>query len=327
MITLPSFISVLGRPWPLAVMLLSLLLLSRPATGQDTSPVQSLLTRGKAAGADTELMQTVVSRAEQAGLSAEAIPPLLRPAVTLAERDLPTAPLLNKTLEGLAKQVPPSRMTPVLQNLQTSLEQSGALVSTWLAREEVKSMVGSSPSPSDRTQLIADVAKARQQDVPLSTVETFLDELPNALERRPVSLRKISVAVSVMPDLPGAQGNATVSRQLLTAALNAGYDAEPLHQLPSALERAQQTSQRPAGAIAQGVARAISRGTPAPNVLRRLFQGSIPGGGPPSGIGNESTGPPGQGKPPGQNGRPPGAGPPNNPGQGPPDNPGGGSSR
>jgi hypothetical protein len=91
--------------------------------------------------------------------------------------------------------------------------------------------------------------------------------------------------------------------------------------LPAALEQAQQASQRPASAIAQGVAQAISRGTPASNVLRSLFQGTLPGGGPPSNVGEDAPGPPGQGKPPGENGRPPGTPAPDDPGNGPPDDP------
>jgi hypothetical protein len=168
------------------------------------------------------------------------------------------------------------------------------------------------------------VAEARQQDLPLATVEEFLNALPETAQRRSVPLSAVSVAVSVMPDLPGIQNNPNVSHQLLTAALNAGYDAESLRRLPSALESAQRASQRPSATIAKGAAQAISKGTPATNVLRSLFQGSVPGGGPPSGVGNGPEGPPGQGKPPGQGGRPPGAGPPDDPGKGPPEDPGGG---
>jgi hypothetical protein len=266
-------------------------------------------------------MRTVASRAEQAGLSPETTADLLQPAVSLAKRNLPTTPLLNKTLEGLAKQVPANRMMPVVQNVQIHLEQGGALVSTWLDRGEVQSLLGgSTPPTAERNQLIAHVAEARQQEVPLSTVESFLDGLPETAQRRSLPLSTVAAAVSVMPDLPDIQNNPNVSNELLTAALKAGYDAESVRQLPSALERAQQASQRPTATIAQGTAQAISKGTPAANVLRSLFQGSIPGGGPPAGVGN---GPPGQGKPPGRDGRPPGAGPPENPGQKPPDNPGG----
>ena len=290
------------------------------AVGQSAS-VQSLIERGQKAGADADLMQTVASRAEAAGIGGQQTADLLRPAVTLAERDLPTRPLLNKTLEGLAKRVPPARMSPVLQRLQSHTEQAGGLVSGWMAQNEVQRLVGASgEDAAARTQLVTNVTEAQQQDVPLSAVKQFLDGLPEKMSRQSVSVNQVATAVSVMPDVPGGTQNPGVTSQLLTAALDAGYGDESLRQLPAALERAQRGTQRPATAIARGVTQAIAKGTPAASVLRSLFQGGMPGGGPPSGVGN---GPPGA--TPGQ-GKPPGTGPPDDPGQGggPPDDPGGG---
>ncbi len=291
------------------------------APAQEAS-VQSLITQGEEAGADVELMRNVASRAETAGLDPEQTAGLLRPAVSLAERDLPTVPLLNKTLEGLSKQVPAARMTPVLQQFRGDTERAGELVSTWMGREEVKGLAGETggPSSGERTQLITDVTEAKRQGVSLGAIEQFLDVLPESVERRPVTFSEVSAAVSVMPDLPSSGDHPEVTQQLLTAALNAGYEGESMRQLPAALEHAQQESQRPAAAVARGAAQAIDRGVPAASVLRSLFQGTMPGSGPPSDVGNELPGTlPGQGKP-------PTTGPPDDPGQGdpPPDNPGGG---
>lgn len=299
---------------------LLVLLVPMSATAQDDS-VQSLIEQGRQAGADAELMQNVASRAEKAGLGPEGAATLLRPAVTVAERGLPAGPLLNKTLEGLAKRVPPGRMRPVLQTLQTNTERAGTAVTAWLNRDDVKQLVGESGGGGARADLIVNATEAQQQGLSLETVEQFLDALPGAMERRSVSVAEVATAVSVMPDLPGSADNPTVTRQLLTAALNAGYDGESLRQLPAALESAQRQAQQPAPVIARGTAQAIARGTPAASVLRSLFQGSMPGGGPPGDVGN---GPPstlpGQGKAPGEGQKPP------DPGGGPPDdNPGGGS--
>ena len=298
------------------------------AFGQPAS-VPSLIEQGQEAGADAALMRTVARRAEAAGLGAQQTADLLRPAITLAERDLPTQPLLTKTLEGLAKRVPPARMSPVLQQLRTHTEQAGGLVSGWLGRSDVRQLVGETGNDAAaRTQLITSVTEAQQQNVPLTAVRQFLDGLPENGSRQRVPLGQVATAVSVMPDVPGGTRSPAATSQLLTAALNAGYDAESLRQLPAALERAQRSIQRPASTVARGVAQAIAKGTPAARVLRSLFQGGMPGGAPPSDVGNGASGPPpGQGKPPGQGGEPPGAGPPDDPGQGggPPDNPGGGS--
>jgi hypothetical protein len=305
---------------------LVLLALALPTGARGQPAVQSLLEQGRTAGADADLMRTVATRAQNAGFSAQATADLLRPAVRLAEQDLPATPLLNKTLEGLAKQVPAGRMTPVLQQLRTHTQEAGALVSSWVSQRGTQALLGRSgpPPQAERSPLITTIAEARQQNLPLPAVEQFLNQLPDAVQRRPVSLSAVTTAVGTMPDLPAARTSPALARELLGAALDAGYDAESLRQLPAALERARRTSQRPTTAIARGATQAIAQGTPASTVLRSLFQGSVPGKGPPAERGpGASGGPPGQGKPPGR-GRPPGAGPPDNPGKGPPDDPRGG---
>ena len=298
--------------------------------GQDGS-VETLIERASTTDANVDLMETVARRAKTAGLSTAETADLLEPAVRLAETNLPSSPFLNKTLEGLAKKVPPSRMKPVLQQLQSHTQQSGRVVSGWLEQEQTQKLFGSdgAGTASDREELIVNVTEAQQQKVSLKAVTQFLETLPAAVDRSSVSLSQVSVAVSVLPDLPSNTNNPKVTRELLTAALNAGYDGESLRQLPAALERAQRETQRPPAFVARGVAQAIARGTPAASVLRNLFQGSLPGGGTPSRVENGPPGTiPGQGKPPGKGGTPPGIDPPDNPGQGdgpPGDNPGGGN--
>jgi hypothetical protein len=307
---------------------LALLALALPTSAQGQPAVQSLLEQGRTAGADADLLRTVATRARSAGFSPQATADLLRPAVDLAEQGLPATPLLNKALEGLAKQVPAGRMTPVLRQLRTHTEEAGALVSTWASRRGTQALLGRSgpPPQAEQDRLIATIAEARQQDLPLPAVEQFLDRLPDAVQRRPVSVAEIATAVGTMPDLPAVRENPAVARDLLGAALNAGYDAESLRQLPAALQQARRASQRPTTALARGAAQAITKGAPASTVLRSLFRGALPGGGPPPGAGAGASGdPPGQGKPPGAGGRPPGAGPPDDPGSGdPPADPPGG---
>ena len=301
---------------------LLVLLLPLSAVGQDAS-VQELIEQGARAEANADRMRTVASRAEAAGLDAGQTAALLRPVVALAEKDLPAAPLLNKTLEGIAKRVPPNRMTPVLQDLQASTERAGGVVSAWLNRNDVEQFVGGvDGSPAARADLITKATEAQQQDVPLETVEQFLDGLPAAVEGQSVSVSQVATAVSVMPDLSGSTGAPQVTQQLLTAALNAGYDDESLRQLPAALEHARRQTQRPAGAVARGVAQAAAQGTPASRVLQRLFQGAMPGGGTPAEVGNGPPGTlPGQDTPSRRNGPPDDKGPGDNPGGG---GPGGG---
>lgn len=302
------------------------------AVGQETD-VQALLDQGRAAGANAEQLSAVAERARRAGLGPEATASLLRPTVELAERDLPASHLLSKTLEGLAKNVSPARMQPVLQQYRSHTERAGQLVTQWTGQPEVQELLGRDGNASGENAsggaydpLITAAAEAQQQDIPAENVEAFLKNLPANVERRPVSLTEVSAAVDVLPDLPGNGASAESARQLLTSAIDAGYSPESLRQLPSALQSARQKSDQPVDALAEGTAQAIARGTPAAQVLRSLFQGSFPGGGPPAGVGNGPPGnTPGSGKPP-DPGPPENTGPPDDPpgGGGPPSDPGGG---
>ena len=321
-------------PWLGTALVLLLLAGTAPraAVGQNAD-VQSLLDRAEAAGADAEQMRLVAKRARRAGLSAEATASLLRPAVALAEQELPSGPLLSKTLEGLAKQVPPARMQPVLEQYRTHTEQAGQLVTQWTQQAEVQQFLGASDelpqeaSTKRHAPLVTAAAEAQQQDLPVQNLKTFLDGLPANVKRRPVPIDQVAAAVNVLPDLPRNGASPETARRLLTSALNAGYSPESLRQLPSALQSAHRKSQRPVDVLAHGAAQAISKNTPAAIVLQRLFQGGVPGG-PPAGVGNAPQGSgPGSGKPP-DTGPPDNTGPPDDPpgGGGPPDDPGGGES-
>lgn len=320
----------LGLAW---AFVLCLFLMPSGVQGQ-TAEVEALIERGQQAGLDADQLNTVVQRAQESGLDANATRALLKPAVELAEQNLPAAPLLDKTLEGMAKRVPPAQMQPVLQQVRSHTEQAGNLVSQWAQRDEVRQMTGEGAEASDtdasRSQLVTAAAEAQQQNIPLENLKQFLDGLPANTTRRPVPLSEVAVAVSVLPDLPGSQSAPKAAQDLLTVALDASYSSESLRKLPAAIESAQRENPQPVEALTRGAAQAIAKGTPATQVLQSLFQGSVPRGGPPGEIGNgPPEGIPGSGKPPGKGGRPPGAEPPTDPGppdnSGPPDGPGGGN--
>lgn len=304
-----------------------------PVTLGQTPDIEALIERGNQAGINASQMRAVVDRAQQASLSGEATAELLRPAIELAEQDLPASPVLAKSLEGLAKNVPARRMNPVLAKLRSRTERSGTIVSEWIQRPEVREFLdipdnaqGQGPPEKARKKMITAITNAQQQDIPAETIQSFLDNLPSSVERRPVRMSTVATAVNILPDLPGSKSTPKASRALLSAALDAGYNPESLRQLPAALRSARQASQQPPGILVAGAAQAIARGTPAADVLQGLFQGTVPGVGPPGGRGGgPPAGGPGSGKPPGQGGKPPGSGPPTNPpGGGPPGNSGGG---
>lgn len=293
-------------------------LLPLSVVGQPRS-VESLIEQAQQAGADADLVRSVATRIQEAGMSPEQTAEALRPAVALAERDLPSTPLLNKTLEGVAKQVPPSRLTSVVQDVQMNTERADAMVSSWLDRPDVRQLTGEEePSRSARNDLIERIAEAQQQSVPADNIEQFLDHLPSGVDRPPVSLANVSVAVSVLSDFSGTVANPQINHELLAAALDAGYDRESIRQLPAALSSGRRARQQPAAAIARATARAIENNASAASVLTNLLQGGFPGGGPPLDIDSGPLDrPPGQGKPPGKGGKPPGIGPSELPGAAP----------
>jgi hypothetical protein len=331
MISLPRLIQRILALSVLVGALLGAIVLPVAAQDQPAS-VEALTDRGVQAGLDRSQVQEVVRRARSAGLSQGATGDLLRPAIRLAEQGLPAEHVVNKTLEGLAKRVPSARMSPVLQELTTQTEQAGATVDAWLRRPDVRANIsgveGGERGRAMRRQLIVNAAQAQQQGVPPAFVQSLLQDLPSAASGRSIPAGNVAAAVGILPDVPGATRGAASTRSLITAALDAGYDAESLRQLPAALQSARRSSQRPADRLARDAARAIAEGTPASDVLEGLFRGGGPGAGPPSGRAGPPGGtPPGQGKPPGQGGQPPGRGnPPDSPpGQGGrPDNPPGG---
>lgn len=330
---LPTAESLVARAGGALLLVAVLLGSTQAALGQE-SAVQSLIERGRQAGANVTQMQSVANRAREAGMGPNETTALLRPAVELAEMDLPSGPLLTKSLEGLAKNVPPSRMHPVLEELRTHTERAGKIVSQWTQEPATKKLLGLSETEVDRgppedrrTEMVTAITHAQQQGIPGETIKNFLDNLPSAVERRPISIGAVATAVGVLPDLPGSKSSSDAATKLLTAALDAGYSRESLQQLPAALRSAGRARQKPPGALVANAARAIAQGTPAASVLQGLFQGSLPGLGPPAGRGGGPPGTvPGNGKPPGQGGKPPGKGPPGNTGGGPPGNTGGGGS-
>ncbi len=285
------------------------------ATAQPTPSVGQLVAEGSQAGVDPALMEQVVQRAERAGYTPDQTVQLLRPAVGLAQEQLPSAGVLQKALEGLAKQVPPPRIQPVLQRIQTSTQQAGALIRTWTQQPAVQAMMGdgAAPDPAAHDQLIRSAAQAQVQDVPADVVQQLLDALPTQTKRRPVAPDEVASTMQVLPELMGNGASPQTTIELLTNAVDAGYGPSNVRQLPTAVQAARQQNQRPTDVLVRNAARAIAQGTPAADVLGSLFDGGFPGG-PPGEVGGPPGNVPGQGKPPNT---PPGKGPPDQ-GGGPP---------
>ncbi|HUP00981.1 MAG TPA: hypothetical protein VM737_05605 [Gemmatimonadota bacterium] len=247
-----------------------------------------LVSRGETAGADPFLLKTLAGRAERAGFDQAEIGRLLLPAVTLAERGLPSEIVLQKGLEGLSKGVPADRLAVVLSSMQRSVERAGAAAGPWLARPDVRRLFSTSadgrsiPPLASRT-IMEGVAQAYIHDVPEPAIRGLLRRIPDDLERTHLPPGDFAAALHALVDLPLARTAPDLTADLLIRALDAEFDAADLGQLPAAMRAAERRGMLPAEVVARGVLDQIGLGTPAATVLGNLFQGKFPGG-PPGGL-------------------------------------------
>ena len=286
-------------------MLLLAVMLMATAYAQAPPSPDELIERGDAASADRDLLEQVAERAQNANLSPQETAQILEPAVDLAERDLPSTMALRKALEGTAKQVPAGRLQPAIQEVATATEEAGSLVDEWAGGPEVRDLIGetdadlSSPESPGRARLIEGATQARMQDLPPETIQQLLESVPANTERRPIAPQDIAAAVEVLPDMADEGAVPEDMTTMLTSALDAGYHPSEIRQLPTAVEMAGRQAQQPPGVVARGAAQAIAQGTPASDIIDRLFDGDLPGPpddrgeGPPDDAGPPDNGPPG----------------------------------
>lgn len=240
---------------------------------------QALVERGVRAGADAELLTELRIRATEAGLDAEAVGSLLTPAVTLAERGLPSRMVARKALEGLAKRVPAERIVDLLDRLSARVGHAGAVVDPWLAGESRASVAPATPAEGDRgvrETLIESAALALFHGAPETVIREVLDRVPAAVGGRPVGAVELGVGIEITPQLPLAERDPSLAAELVVGALGSGFDAAQMRELPAALEAAERRAQLPAEAVARG-AMSQFRELPATDVLQNLFQGEFPG--------------------------------------------------
>lgn len=242
----------------------------RGAAGQDMG-TEGLLEQGRAAGISVERLRAVDRRARQAGLGDEATASLLRPAVALAEQGLPQGAVVSMALEGLAKQVSPDRIQQSLHASQVRTEKAGRLIRRWASSPKRKSA-----SEASRERLITVTAETLRQGVPAREVTALLGRLSPGGDKGQIG--RVTGAVGVLPAMKRAGVPSEAAARLLAAAVGAGYDAESLRQMPSALQHARQESGRPVGALAKRATRGAVQGIPAAQVLRGFLPGAGLGG-------------------------------------------------
>lgn len=203
------------------------------------------------------------------------------------EQNLPTEPLLEKALEGVAKHAPPPLIVRALNQLSQELGEARGLLQN------------GAPPASDE---VAAVADALRRGVPPSAVRAIHEQ---ARPGEPVAL-----AVHTLGDLLDRGVPVGPALDVLKAWREQGAQADQLREIPAAVEGMIRQGEMP-GEAAATVAAAVRAGQPAGAMGARA---NVP---------NAGSGQPGMnGRPP----VPPGSGPPSSrptkPGQhGPPQNP------
>ncbi|TVR32293.1 MAG: hypothetical protein EA390_05445 [Balneolaceae bacterium] len=291
---------------PVAFLAVLLLMFSfAPVSALQAQTLGDLIEQARTAGIEQSRIVDLQNRAEARGISDEQLMNIIRPAIAMAEQNLPHEMIFDKAFEGISKRVPVQQIQPVLNSIAESSAQAAQFVDIWVERPEVGQMLNRAGERMDRgmfrNEMIKASSKGLMQNFDRNVMEQTLESVSqsSAMERaRPSG---IITAISILSDLPTAGQEPAESARIVLRALEGGFDASDLQKLPGAMNMAQRRSQLPAQAVAEGLARQLQGGLPASQILQNLFNGEV-GGGPPGNV------PPGLNRErPGRRGGPPGS--------------------
>jgi hypothetical protein len=265
--------------------LLLFILAMQPGIAQDAKvsedSLQHVVERAANAGMSAEKLQTLVDRSRSAGLSNRQIAELINPAAELSEQDLPGKIIIQKAFEGLAKGIPPNRIHPVILDLKVRIQEAEKVVDPWMKNngndEQENYITKNGNERSVRLLLIEATANALSADANEKQITGLLGNLGQATDAITLHPRTLATAIQILPDLITTEQDPDLSYQLLTNAVNAGFTATDLNQLPQAMMLAKQNSRLPAKAVASGFTRQIENGLTASQIIQNLQLGKVKG--------------------------------------------------
>ncbi len=262
-----------------------LMIFAMPLVAQaQAQSLPDLIDQARAAGIEQSQITELQNRAETRGISETDLINIIRPAVAMAEQNLPYEMIFEKAFEGLSKRVPAQQMQPVLNSIAESSAEAAGFVDPWVKRPEVTQMLGREGNRMDenrfRNEMIKASAKGLTQNFDRDVLEQTLESV--AVSRAMDNARPsgIITAISILSDLPTAAQQPTETARMVLSALESGFDASDLQKLPGAMNMAERRAQLPAQAVADGLRRQLEGGSPASQILQNLFNGEV-GGGPP----------------------------------------------
>ena len=264
-----------------------------------------LIEQARSAGIEQSRIVDLQNRAEARGIGDEELMNIIRPAISMAEQNLPHEMIFEKAFEGISKRVPVHQIEPVLNSIAESSARAAQIVDVWVEKPEVGRMLNREGERMDRgtfrNEMIKASSKGLMQNFDANVMEETLESVAQSSAMGRARPSGIITAISILSDLPSAAQEPTESARIVLRAFEGGFDASDLQKLPGAMNMAQRRSQLPAQAVAEGLQRQLQGGLPASQILQNLFNGKV-GGGPPGNV------PPGLNRErPGRRGGPPGS--------------------
>ncbi|MBI4499527.1 MAG: hypothetical protein HY700_00030 [Gemmatimonadetes bacterium] len=165
----------------------------------------------------------------------------LRPVLAAAAAEsLPTRPLEDKALEGVAKRVPSARIIDAVQQLVTSLREARGLLRS------------GSPAPTPSEAEIVAAADARRRGVPSEEIAAL---------RREAASSPLVVPLTILSDLVERGVPADQARSVIAEMASRGTPMAQIAQIPGRVDVALRVGASPAEAL-RGALPGAARGKP-----------------------------------------------------------------
>ncbi len=245
-----------------------------------------VMKRAVDAGVDAERIERLANRAQSRDMTPAQLEQILLPVVSLAEMGLPYDLVMQKAAEGLSKQVPATGILLVLDHMQGSMVRSVAIVDPWMGRREVQHLIEAGRGARTtaeatrqyRGMLLESASHSLQNNTDDGLLHEFLDEVASTNIMTKGGLASIAAGLQALSEMPMTKENPGLSIRLLVGAMNAGFTASEIRELPHALHSAHFNSRLAMERIAGGMDMQRYENIPAVHIMEYLFQGNTGGG-------------------------------------------------
>ena len=242
--------------------------------------------RAMDAGIDADRIARMAHRAHIRDMSPEQFEQILTPVISLAEMDLPYDLLMQKAAEGMAKQVPAPGIRLVLDQMHGSVVRSVAIVDPWMERREVQQLIEAERGVRTtdeaarryRGMLLEGASQSLQNNAHEELLREFLEEVASTSIMTKCGLASIAAGLQALSEMPVSQDSPGLGIRLMVGAMNAGFTASELRELPHALRSAHFNNQLPLESIVGSMEVMWNENIPAVHILEYLLHGN-PGAG------------------------------------------------